>query len=90
MASDLWPHGVERISNLAKASTEQCTCDCEYVMTMPHVCSTGHAAQQQNSIKAIEQLAAEVEAGSSNQLRTVWKWACYQVLFLLSLLAACP
>ncbi|KAL0039521.1 hypothetical protein WJX77_000542 [Trebouxia sp. C0004] len=39
----------------------------------------GPAAQEQRSVKALEQLAAEIEAGSNTALRTVWKWACYQV-----------
>ncbi len=38
----------------------------------------GPAAQQQRGVKALEQLAAEFEAGSNTALRTVWKWACYQ------------
>lgn len=40
----------------------------------------GPAARQQQGLKALEQLAAEVEASSSVALRSVWKWTCYQVL----------
>ncbi|KAL0045486.1 hypothetical protein WJX82_007971 [Trebouxia sp. C0006] len=39
----------------------------------------GPAAQQQKGVKALEQLAAEIEAGSNTAMRIVWKWACYQV-----------
>ena len=39
----------------------------------------GPAAQQQRGVKALEQLAAEIEAGSNTAIRIVWKWACYQV-----------
>ncbi|KAL0028314.1 hypothetical protein WJX79_009606 [Trebouxia sp. C0005] len=39
----------------------------------------GPAAQQQRGVKALEQLAAEIEAGSNTAMRIIWKWACYQV-----------
>ena len=38
----------------------------------------GPAADAQGQVKAMEQLAAEVEANSSIALRSVWKWTCYQ------------
>ncbi len=61
---------------------------------MPYLLHAGPAAQQQRGVKALEQLAAEIEAGSNTAMRNVWKWACYQVRLCtifsaLSLMCAC-
>lgn len=45
----------------------------------PVTVSAGPAADAQGQSKAIEQLAAEVEASSSIALRSVWRWTCFQV-----------
>ncbi|KAL3133860.1 hypothetical protein ABBQ32_008326 [Trebouxia sp. C0010 RCD-2024] len=39
----------------------------------------GPAADAQGQLKAMEKLAAEVEADSSIAGRSMWKWTCYQV-----------
>ena len=65
---------------------------CPYIMT--DLLHAGPAAQQQRGVKALEQLAAEIEAGSNTAMRIVWKWACYQVRLCttfskVSILCAC-
>lgn len=40
--------------------------------------SAGPAADAQGQLKAMEKLAAEVEADSSIAGRSMWKWTCYQ------------
>ena len=61
---------------------------------MTDLLQAGPAAQQQRGVKALEQLAAEIEAGSNTAMRIVWKWACYQVRLCttfskVSILCAC-
>lgn len=46
------------------------------------VLSAGPAADAQGQLKAMEKLAAEVEADSSIAGRSMWKWTCYQARLL--------
>ena len=39
----------------------------------------GPAAEQQNTEDLTQQLASELEANSHCDMRSLWKWACFQV-----------